>query len=69
MTFVRLYAAVVSDCPITLRASKDTLKYVSEIKLKNPSDELSISSLNQMPFLEWEIKLKDGTVERHAVLL
>ena len=61
--FARLYAGVVSDCPIKFKASKTELKYIAEIELRcrEEQDDDTFSSL------EWKVTLKTGEVQRHTI--
>ncbi len=66
-TFLDLYSSVVTDCPITYTHNEMPFKHISKLTLnkKLPVDSYALS-LRQEPFrvwMNWRIKLKDGTVE------
>ena len=57
--FTHLYCSIVSECPITFRASKTKLKYVKQVELTGVSEP----TFKGIPFVHWRITLQDGSTQ------
>lgn len=57
--FTRLYCSIVSECPITFKASKTALKYVKQVELTGVSEPI----FKGMPVVHWRITLQDGSTQ------
>src|SRR5580698_9649235 len=57
--FAHLYCSIVSECPITFKASKSKLKYIKQVVLTGVSEPI----FKGRPFVYWRITLQDGSIQ------
>jgi len=66
-TFCRLYSDVVSDCPITLTASRVALNYIDKVELV--TNMRLPDGYQQLPLLDWKVTLKSGRVMFMSIMM